>query len=166
MPRGWIKLLSFLLIEKATGLSFRCLYMTLSWAFVRMEGKLQRRWRLSRSLTSSTVQCWAFSGSVSGWVSHDTGMVLQNEYSIICQTGGLNEYEKWGARGWQSACSRPCSIQSVQGCCSGVVQEGNAWRIRYVEQLLLAWSWRMPGDVKSFKPRISPYMKYFFTLHV
>lgn len=24
MPRGWIKLLSFLLIEKATGLSFRC----------------------------------------------------------------------------------------------------------------------------------------------
>lgn len=122
--------------------------------------------RLSRSLTSSTVQHWAFSSLVSGWVSHDTGVVLQNEYSIICQTGGLNEYEKWSARGWQSACSRPCSTQSVQGCCSGVVQEGNAWRIRYVEQLLLAWSWRMPGDMKSFKPRISPYMKYFFTPHV
>lgn len=100
-------------------------------------------------LSSTTVKCWEFSGSVSGWVSHDTEMVLpiEYEYSIICHTGGLNKYGKWGARVWQSACSWPCSTQLDQGCCCAVVQEGNAWRIRYMEQLLLAWSWRMLRDM-------------------
>lgn len=108
--------------------------------------------RLSRSLESSTLaqssvgnfQAQSVAGSL---MTQRWYYLCEYGYSIICHTGGLNEYEKWGARGWQSACSWPCSTQLDQGCCCAVVQKGNAWRIRYVEQLLLAWSWRMLGDM-------------------